>query len=163
MFILLWNHTGLILLAVFVDQSPFNATCFRRVNSSVMTSVVEEAMRLKRDFPDIMAGFDMVRAVMSWVMRWQVLMWWVCLWFVAQVGREDGGRPLWDFRDALSLPADRGVTLPFFFHAGETSEFIRGKPQDSVSKTDGWHESSRVVGWWCSVWLQNLLDSLASF
>lgn len=39
-----------------------------------------------------------------------------------QVGHEDSGRPLWFFRDQLSMPAERGVTLPFFFHAGETSE-----------------------------------------
>lgn len=26
-----------------------------------MTEVVEEAMKLQRDFPDIMAGFDLVR------------------------------------------------------------------------------------------------------
>ncbi|KAI3371587.1 hypothetical protein L3Q82_024158, partial [Scortum barcoo] len=70
-------------------------TVQRRVNISVMTSVVEEAMKLQRDFPDIMAGFDLV-------------------------GREDSGKPLWYFRDVLSLPAERGVTLPFFFHAGET-------------------------------------------
>ncbi|XP_026220327.1 adenosine deaminase 2-A [Anabas testudineus] len=70
-------------------------TVHRGVNISVMTGVVEEAMKLQRDFPDIMAGFDLV-------------------------GREDTGRPLWYFRDALSLPAERGVTLPFFFHAGET-------------------------------------------
>ena len=28
---------------------------------SVMTEVVEEAMKLQRDFSDIMAGFDLVR------------------------------------------------------------------------------------------------------
>ncbi|XP_054475950.1 adenosine deaminase 2-A [Anoplopoma fimbria] len=70
-------------------------TINRGVNASVMAGVVEEAMKLQRDFPDIMAGFDLV-------------------------GREDKGRPLWYFREALSLPAERGVTLPFFFHAGET-------------------------------------------
>ncbi|XP_076589996.1 adenosine deaminase 2-A isoform X2 [Chaetodon auriga] len=67
----------------------------RAANVSVMTRVVEEAMKLQKDFPDVMAGFDMV-------------------------GREDSGKPLWYFRDALSMPAERGVTLPFFFHAGET-------------------------------------------
>ncbi|KAM9855003.1 adenosine deaminase 2-A [Aulostomus maculatus] len=70
-------------------------TVHRGVNTSVMAEVVEEAMKLQADFPDILAGFDLV-------------------------GREDRGRPLWYFRDALSLPGERGVTLPFFFHAGET-------------------------------------------
>ncbi|KAK2918126.1 adenosine deaminase 2-A [Channa argus] len=70
-------------------------TVHRGINISAMTGVVEEAMKLHRDFPDIMAGFDLV-------------------------GREDRGRPLWYFRDALSLPSERGVPLPFFFHAGET-------------------------------------------
>lgn len=70
-------------------------TIHRGVNSSMMARAVEKAMKLQRDFPDIMAGFDLV-------------------------GREDRGRPLWYFRDALSMPAERGVTLPFFFHAGET-------------------------------------------
>ncbi|KAM9351931.1 adenosine deaminase 2-A [Symphorus nematophorus] len=70
-------------------------TVHRGVNISVLTGIVEEAMKLQRDFPDIMAGFDLV-------------------------GREDSGRPLWYFRDALSLPVERGATLPFFFHAGET-------------------------------------------
>ncbi|XP_070686609.1 adenosine deaminase 2-A isoform X2 [Pempheris klunzingeri] len=70
-------------------------TVHRGVNMSVMTGVVEKAMKLQRDFSDIMAGFDLV-------------------------GREDSGRPLWYFRDALSLPVEKGATLPFFFHAGET-------------------------------------------
>ncbi|XP_061577318.1 adenosine deaminase 2-A [Cololabis saira] len=70
-------------------------TVHRGLNASVMTGVVEKAMKLHRDFPDIMAGFDLV-------------------------GREDSGNPLWYFRDALSLPAKKGAPLPFFFHAGET-------------------------------------------
>lgn len=87
----------------FVAEHPdfFGArmifTVHRGVNASVMTRVVEEAMELQRDFPDIMAGFDLV-------------------------GREDSGKPLWYFKDALSLPEQRGVTLPFFFHAGETDQ-----------------------------------------
>uniref|UniRef100_A0A3P9KPW5 adenosine deaminase n=1 Tax=Oryzias latipes TaxID=8090 RepID=A0A3P9KPW5_ORYLA len=70
-------------------------TVHRGVNLSVMTEAVEEAMKLQSSFPDTLAGFDLV-------------------------GREDSGRPLWYFREALSLPAERGVELPFFFHAGET-------------------------------------------
>lgn len=71
-------------------------TVNRRVNISVMTEIVKKAMELQRRFPDIMAGFDLV-------------------------GREDSGRSLWDFRDALSIPQEQGVTLSFFFHAGETN------------------------------------------
>ncbi|XP_018558988.1 adenosine deaminase 2-A [Lates calcarifer] len=68
-------------------------TVHRGVNITTMKGVVEKAVKLRRDFTDVMAGFDLV-------------------------GREDRGRPLWYFREALSLP--KNVILPFFFHAGET-------------------------------------------
>uniref|UniRef100_A0A3Q3VZN9 adenosine deaminase n=1 Tax=Mola mola TaxID=94237 RepID=A0A3Q3VZN9_MOLML len=64
---------------------------------SEVKAAIKEAIQLQKDFPDVVAGFDMV-------------------------GREDSGRTLWYFREALSLPADLSVTLPYFFHAGETDE-----------------------------------------
>ncbi|TRY54540.1 hypothetical protein DNTS_033404, partial [Danionella cerebrum] len=70
-------------------------TVHRGINASVAKQKVEEAMVLQQNFPDIMAGFDFV-------------------------GQEDLGRPLWYFKEALSLPEVKGVDLPFFFHAGET-------------------------------------------
>lgn len=98
---------------------------FRGVNLTVMTSVVEEAMKLQRDFPDIMAGFDAVRGTMERALELLVgpSVWCNHLFLRVQVGREDSGRPLWYFREAFSLPAQKGVTLPFYFHAGETGEF----------------------------------------
>lgn len=84
-------------------------------------------MKLQRDFPDIMAGFDAVRETeraLELIGGGNLLFWRDCLFLGVQVGREDSGRPLWYFREALSLPAQKGVTLPFFFHAGETSEFL---------------------------------------
>lgn len=87
-----------------------------------MTEAVEEAMKLQSSFPDTLAGFDLVRRsrCSQRSRRRETLTLRSC----AQVGREDSGRPLWYFREALSLPAERGVELPFFFHAGETGELI---------------------------------------
>uniref|UniRef100_A0A3Q3MGQ7 Adenosine deaminase 2a n=1 Tax=Mastacembelus armatus TaxID=205130 RepID=A0A3Q3MGQ7_9TELE len=89
------THDTAWTLKTYQEVTRIIFTVHRGVNISVMTDAVEEAMKLRRDFPEFLAGFDLV-------------------------GREDKGRPLWYFRDALSLPVERGVTLPFFFHAGET-------------------------------------------
>ncbi|KAI5616138.1 adenosine deaminase 2-A precursor, partial [Silurus asotus] len=71
-------------------------TVHRGLNSTQAVQVVDEAMRLHKKFPEVMAGFDLV-------------------------GREDKGNPLWYFREALGLPEKRSVDLPYFFHAGETN------------------------------------------
>lgn len=52
-------------------------------------------MELRAKFPQMVAGFDLV-------------------------GREDTGHSLYDYKEALMIPASRGVKLPYFFHAGET-------------------------------------------
>ena len=36
------------------------------------------------------------------------------------VGQEDGGTPLIDYIQALLYPSQQGISLPYFFHAGET-------------------------------------------
>ncbi|XP_076015067.1 adenosine deaminase 2-A [Genypterus blacodes] len=77
----------------------------RALSVSEVKAAVKEAIQLQKDFPDVVAGFDMV-------------------------GREDSGRPLWYFREALSLPADLGVTLPYYFHAGETDDEGTGVDQN---------------------------------
>ncbi|XP_041935213.1 adenosine deaminase 2-A isoform X1 [Alosa sapidissima] len=62
---------------------------------STIKAAIKEAIEMQKNFPELIAGFDLV-------------------------GREDDGRPLWYFREALSLPAELGVKLPYYFHAGET-------------------------------------------
>ncbi|KAL0962877.1 hypothetical protein UPYG_G00346650 [Umbra pygmaea] len=69
----------------------------RVLSVSAVKAAVKEAIQMQKDFPEIVAGFDLV-------------------------GREDRSRTLWFFREALSLPAELGVRLPFFFHAGETDQ-----------------------------------------
>uniref|UniRef100_A0A8C9T373 adenosine deaminase n=2 Tax=Scleropages formosus TaxID=113540 RepID=A0A8C9T373_SCLFO len=70
-------------------------TVRRNLSASKVREAVQSAITLHKEFPEVMVGFDLV-------------------------GHEDTGRPLWYFREALSLPMKLGVTLAYFFHAGET-------------------------------------------
>ncbi|XP_077025699.1 adenosine deaminase 2 isoform X2 [Tamandua tetradactyla] len=56
---------------------------------------VKVAMELRAQFPKMVVGFDLV-------------------------GREDTGRTLRDYQEALLIPTLQGMKLPYFFHAGET-------------------------------------------
>ncbi|XP_078076088.1 adenosine deaminase 2-A isoform X2 [Mustelus asterias] len=67
----------------------------RSLNNSEMKTMITEALRLYKKFPETVVGFDMV-------------------------GQEDAGHPLWYFKNELLIPAKMGIKLPYFFHAGET-------------------------------------------
>ncbi|XP_004710524.1 adenosine deaminase 2 [Echinops telfairi] len=67
----------------------------RTKDPALIKASVRMAMELRRAFPDMVAGFDLV-------------------------GHEDTGHTLYDYQEALLIPSLEGVTLPYFFHAGET-------------------------------------------
>ncbi|XP_033273295.1 adenosine deaminase 2 isoform X2 [Orcinus orca] len=67
----------------------------RSKDASTITKSIQTAMELRAKFPGMVAGFDLV-------------------------GREDTGHSLYDYKEALMIPASRGIKLPYFFHAGET-------------------------------------------
>lgn len=105
---------------------------FRALSVSEVKAAVTEAIQLQRDFPDVVAGFDLVRGDNNeLLLSGNFLNSIYILILVLKVGREDSGRSLWYFREALSLPGELGVALPYFFHAGETGEWIRDKTNDT--------------------------------
>ncbi|KAM6216221.1 adenosine deaminase 2 [Rhynchocyon petersi] len=67
----------------------------RSKDALVIKTSIRTAMRLRMEFPMMVAGFDLV-------------------------GREDTGHTLYDYKEALLIPAMEGFKLPYFLHAGET-------------------------------------------
>ncbi|KAG8731679.1 hypothetical protein FRC10_001582 [Ceratobasidium sp. 414] len=74
-------------------------TALRFLTNEQMAPYYEDCMNLKTEFPDVIAGFDLV-------------------------GHEDTGRPLIYYAESLlNFQAEtkkRGLDIPFVFHAGET-------------------------------------------
>ncbi|KAG8933533.1 hypothetical protein FRC02_011644 [Tulasnella sp. 418] len=71
----------------------------RSIDFSELNWYLEECIALKKEYPDLIAGFDLV-------------------------GQEDGGKPLIDYLPQLLAFQERvkneGLNIPFIFHAGET-------------------------------------------
>jgi len=82
----------------FVCVTIKNVCSLRFFNTSVILDDVKLSLQLLADFPDLMAGYDLV-------------------------GQEDPGRTLLYYLSALQYPASLHPPqdLPYFFHAGETS------------------------------------------
>ncbi|XP_076862480.1 adenosine deaminase 2-A [Brachyhypopomus gauderio] len=73
-------------------------TAHRALSLSQVEVALKETLELQKRYPDIIAGFDLV-------------------------GREDSGKPIWYFQEALSLPTEVKTNLSYFFHAGETDSY----------------------------------------
>ena len=70
-----------------------------RVQVETIRDYVTLVTQLRSEYPEAVAGFDLV-------------------------GQEDLGKPLKDIIDPLLTLSEQNVTIPVFYHAGETSEHI---------------------------------------
>ena len=87
---------------ILLSMSEFCFTSRFKPTKQILTDV-KEAMRMYTQDPDFMVGFDLV-------------------------GQEDPLHPLVFYIDDLLYPSRQNppVRLPYFFHAGETSERLNG-------------------------------------
>lgn len=88
-------------MLIICISTKFHTNCLRFFNESVILDDIKMSLQLMADFPDYFGGYDLV-------------------------GQEDPGLPLIDYLDALRYPSTLNppVNLPYFFHAGETSNNI---------------------------------------
>jgi len=96
------SHTALtdfrpFSLISYVYWFSVTVCCRRSEDQSSVATAVKNAIMLHKQFPNYMAGFDLVSV-------------------------EDGGHPLVYFINEFLYPSQTGVDLPYFFHAGETSQ-----------------------------------------
>lgn len=88
----------------FTEENPgfigakFIFLTVRSMPKETIESDIRLAMELHKKYPQHLIGYDLV-------------------------GYENNGPPLSDLLDILFIPAQSGVNLPFFFHAGETNRF----------------------------------------
>uniref|UniRef100_A0A4W4G8S2 adenosine deaminase n=1 Tax=Electrophorus electricus TaxID=8005 RepID=A0A4W4G8S2_ELEEL len=73
-------------------------TVHRILSLSQVEIALKETLELQKRYPEIITGFDLV-------------------------GREDSGKPIWYFREVLSLPTEVKAKLSYIFHAGETDSY----------------------------------------
>ena len=86
-----------IIIAYLGCMFPYESHYFRTVEPDVVLDAVKDAIRLEQKYSSFFAGYDLV-------------------------GQEDPGRPLLYYLDSLLYPAQNGLELKYFFHAGETSK-----------------------------------------
>ncbi|OWF35381.1 adenosine deaminase AGSA-like [Mizuhopecten yessoensis] len=77
---------------------------YKFVSTSDVLQQIKESIAMLQQYPQLFAGYDLM-------------------------GQEDHGIPLIEYISAIVYPSQQNITLPYFFHAGETN--WEGTPTDN--------------------------------